>query len=98
MNLLLDSTLNASILLGVAIGATMCLRAYSASLRHWVLAVAVACALAAPALAFVLPVWELDTGSLLSRPPAHRRPRPRAPSAEGTLNALAGTTSRRSRR
>jgi TonB family protein len=70
MNLLLDSTLKASILLGVAIGATICLRAYSASLRHWLLAVAVACALAAPALAFVLPVWELDTGSLLSRPPA----------------------------
>lgn len=80
MNLLLDSALKASILLSVAMGATLFLRAYSASLRHWVLSVSVACALAAPALAFVLPVWELDAGPLLSRAPA-QAPITRAPSA-----------------
>ncbi len=73
MSLLVDSTLNASIILSIAIGATLCLRAHSASLRHWVLSVAVACALSAPALALVLPTWEINTASLFS-PPATAGP------------------------
>ncbi len=70
MNLLLDSTLKASIILVAALGATVLLRKRSAALRHWVLSVAVGCALAAPLLAFVVPSWQIDAGALLPQPSA----------------------------
>ena len=57
MNLLLESTLRGSILLIAALGLTIVLRHRSASLRHWVLAVAVGCALILPAVSMVAPGW-----------------------------------------
>ena len=69
MNLLLDSALKASLILGVALGATVFLRERSASLRHWVLAVAVWCALVAPLLGLIVPAWQINTGALSTPSP-----------------------------
>ena len=49
------STLQVSIVLGAALAFVRLLRGRSAALRHWILAVAVACALAAPFLGLMLP-------------------------------------------
>ncbi len=68
MNLLLDSILKTSIILAAALVALALMRGRSASLRHWVLSVAIACALAAPALSLVLPSWGIDAAVL--RPPS----------------------------
>lgn len=57
MSLLLDSALRVSVILLVALGACVLLRTRSAALRHWVLAVAIGCALATPLLADVLTPW-----------------------------------------
>ncbi len=65
MNLLLDSILKTSIILAAALAALALMRSRSASLRHWVLSVAIACAMAAPALSFVLPAWAIDATALL---------------------------------
>jgi TonB family protein len=65
MNLLLDSILKTSVILAVALGALALMRGRSASLRHWVLSVAIACALAAPALSLVLPAWGINAAALL---------------------------------
>src|SRR5258706_8319885 len=56
---MLDSAIKASVIVAVALGANALLRARSAALRHWVLAAAVACALAVPALEVLVPAWDV---------------------------------------
>jgi TonB family protein len=78
MNLLLDSTLKVSVIVLVALGALVLLRRRSAALRHWVLAVAIACAAAAPLLGLVVPSWPWRLGAL---PAVWQAERPRVAGA-----------------
>jgi TonB family protein len=55
MSLLIESALKMSVILLAALFAGVLLKTRSASLRHWVLAVAVGCAVATPLLSLVLP-------------------------------------------
>ncbi len=55
--LIVQSALSVSVILLAALIAVILLRTGSAALRHWVLAVAVACACATPLLSAVLPPW-----------------------------------------
>ena len=55
--LIVQSALSVSVILLAALIAVILLRTTSAALRHWVLAVAVACACATPLLSAVLPPW-----------------------------------------
>jgi TonB family protein len=57
MSSLIDGALKVSFILLVALGVCVLLRARSAALRHWVLAVAIACALATPLLSAVITPW-----------------------------------------
>src|SRR5712692_7184784 len=66
MSFLLDSTLKVSVIVLVALGATILLRRRSAAVRHWVLAVAIGCAVATPVLALIVPTWRLHWGRLPS--------------------------------
>ena len=59
MSFLLDSTLKVSLIILVALGATILLRRRSAAVRHWVLAVAIGCAVATPLLSMMMPAWHL---------------------------------------
>jgi TonB family protein len=59
MSLLFDSTIKASLVLLLAIGAAELLNRRSAAVRHWTLAVAVACATLVPLLGLVLPAWKV---------------------------------------
>jgi TonB family protein len=59
MSFLLDSTLKVSLIVLVALGVTILLRRGSAAVRHWVLAVAIACAAAAPLLGLIVPAWHV---------------------------------------
>ena len=59
MSSLLDSTLKVSLIILLALGATLLLRRRSAAVRHWVLAVAIGCAVATPLLALIMPAWDL---------------------------------------
>jgi beta-lactamase regulating signal transducer with metallopeptidase domain len=59
MNLLLATTLDISMVLGLALAAVALLRRRSAALRHWILAAAIGCALMTPALELVVPAWHL---------------------------------------
>ena len=62
MRLLAASVMDVSIVILVALAAVTALRRHSAALRHWILTVAVVCALAAPLLELGLPVWRLPGG------------------------------------
>jgi beta-lactamase regulating signal transducer with metallopeptidase domain len=63
MRLLAAAVMDVSIVLLVALAAAAALRRHSAALRHWILTVAVACALAAPLLELGLPAWRLPAGT-----------------------------------
>ena len=63
MALLIAAILQVSIVLGVALGAVVLLRRRSAALRHWILTVAVACALASPAFEVAMPAWSLPANT-----------------------------------
>jgi TonB family protein len=67
MTLLLTSTIKVSVILLFAFGATALLRKRSAATRHLVLSAAVLCAVALPAVEWVVPSWHLrlDTSSLV---------------------------------
>lgn len=56
---LLPMVLRTSIILALGIIAAVALRRRSAATRHWVLAVSMCCAGAAPLVAFVVPVWTI---------------------------------------
>ena len=69
MNLLLDSILKTSIILAAALVALALMRGRSASLRHWVLSVAIACRVGGAGCSrLVLPSWGIDAAVL--RPPS----------------------------
>ena len=59
MRLLAAAVMDVSIVLLVALAAVAALRRHSAALRHWILTVAITCALAAPLLELGLPAWRL---------------------------------------
>ncbi len=63
MRLLAAAVMDVSIVLLVALAAVAALRRHSAALRHWILTVAIACALAAPLLELGLPAWRLPAGT-----------------------------------
>jgi TonB family protein len=63
MRLLAAAVMDVSIVLLVALAAAAALRSHSAALRHWILTVAIACALAAPLLELGLPAWRLPAGT-----------------------------------
>jgi TonB family protein len=56
---LFDSTLKASVVLLTAFAVVELLQRRSAALRHWVLAVAILCAIAAPVVGLVAPRWNV---------------------------------------
>jgi beta-lactamase regulating signal transducer with metallopeptidase domain len=58
MNLLLNTTIRITLIVLVALAASSMLRRRSAAVRHFVLAVALACAAATPALRLVVPAWQ----------------------------------------
>lgn len=64
MSVLLDSTLKVSVIVLMALCAVVVLRRRSAAVRHWVLSVAITCAVAAPVLSLVAPSWHLGFSML----------------------------------
>jgi len=56
--LLLNTTIKISVIVAAALAATLLLRRQSAAVRHFVLAVALACAAATPILRVVAPAWQ----------------------------------------
>jgi integral membrane sensor domain MASE1 len=72
MTLLLEAALKISLLIALGLMAVAFLRRHSAALRHWMLATAIAAALAAPMLMAVAPAWRLPVDSPLNleQPPA----------------------------
>jgi len=58
MSVLLETTLKVSIILVIALLASILLRGRSAALRHWVLTVAIASSLADPFLVPIVPSWD----------------------------------------
>jgi hypothetical protein len=69
MNPLADIILKVSLSLSTAMGLSMALRRKSAALRHWVLSVGIVCAVTAPLLVSVAPVWHLPIAAKVARPP-----------------------------
>jgi TonB family protein len=61
MSLLLAGAIKVSLVLLVALAAGTLLRQQSAAVRHWLLAVAIACALLMPVLTLVAPAWQVPT-------------------------------------
>ena len=67
MNLLLDSTLKVSVIVLMALGAKLLLRRQSAAVRHWVLAVAIACAVVTPVVGVMAPSWHIGLDTFCPR-------------------------------
>jgi TonB family protein len=62
MSLLLESTIKASLILGLALGLMPLLGTRSAAFCHWVLSAAIACAALAPLVQLAAPSWRLPIG------------------------------------
>jgi beta-lactamase regulating signal transducer with metallopeptidase domain len=62
----LNTSIKVTLIVLVALGASALLRRRSAAVRHFVLAVALACAAATPALRLVAPAWQATAGAWLS--------------------------------
>jgi TonB family protein len=92
MSLLFDGTVKVSLILFVALGGTLLLRRRSSAVRHWVLAVAIACAAGIPVLGLVVPSWSLNVGAVLG--PTSGREQPPSVTSTATLEPLraAGAT------
>ncbi len=58
-SLLFGATVKVSLVLLIALAVVWCLRRRSAAARHWVLSVAIACALVVPLLSALAPTWYL---------------------------------------
>jgi TonB family protein len=69
MNFLVDNTIRVSLIMLIGLGGRVIFRRHSAAVRHWVLAVAIVCALATPLIGLVVPSWPLGT---FSSPPVTR--------------------------
>lgn len=65
--LLLESTIEFSLIAAMALAATAALRNRSAALRHWILAGAIACTAIAPPLGLVVPSWQLPLDAVSPR-------------------------------
>lgn len=59
MTLLLELTVKVSLIILVALAATVLLRRQSAAVRQWLLSMAIVCAAAVPAIAVFAPAWHL---------------------------------------
>jgi TonB family protein len=68
MSLLLGGAIKAGIILLTALGIGLLLRRRSAAVRHWMLASAVGAALLVPALALLVPAWQLPMLGAADRP------------------------------
>lgn len=68
MTLLLASTLKVSALLLLALGAIAVMRSRSAAARHWVLAVAIGCAMATPLASLIVPPWHVSVAQARAVP------------------------------
>jgi len=66
MTLLLNTSIKVTVIVLVALAATAVLRRRSAAVRHFVLAAALACAAATPALRLVAPAWQAGIGAWLT--------------------------------
>jgi beta-lactamase regulating signal transducer with metallopeptidase domain len=66
MTLLLNTSIKVTLIVLVALVATAVLRRRSAAVRHFVLAAALACATATPALRLVAPAWQAGMGAWLT--------------------------------
>ena len=67
VDVLLESTVKSSIVLALALAAAALGRRRSASLRHWILASAIACAAAMPLLGPLVPAWPIPPAGVLDR-------------------------------
>ena len=61
MSVLIAGVVKVSLVLLAALAGGALLRHQSAAVRHWVLAVAIACALLMPVLTFVAPSWRVPS-------------------------------------
>src|SRR5206468_2094646 len=68
MILFADIVVKVSLLVGAALAVMPLLRSRSAALRHWVLAVALVCAVAMPLLTIVAPAWHIPMSTLAIGP------------------------------
>jgi TonB family protein len=59
MTILADGVLKVALLVLLTLAAASALRRRSAAIRHWVLAVGIACAVAAPGLGLLVPSWSM---------------------------------------
>jgi hypothetical protein len=66
MTLLLNTSIKVTLIVFVALATTAVLRRRSAAVRHFVLAAALACAAATPALRLVAPAWQASMGAWLT--------------------------------
>src|SRR5262249_35049900 len=67
--ILLNTTVKTSLIVVAALAATTLLRHRSAAVRHFVIAVALACAAATPLVRFVAPAWQsASTLQVIDRP------------------------------
>jgi TonB family protein len=64
MNLLLDSNAKVSAIAIIALAAAVLLRRQSAAVRHWILSVAILCAIATPVLGIIVPSWHVEVSPL----------------------------------
>ena len=76
------ATVKVSVIVLVALAATRLMRRRSAALRHWILAAAIACAVAAPLLGPVVPSWHVDFGMASTAAPATAAPETPAVAAD----------------
>ena len=86
VDVLLESTVKSSIVLALALAAAALGRRRSASLRHWILASAIACAAAMPLLGPLVPAWPIPPAGVLDR---------WAGSAAGEIDVGRGTSAER---
>ena len=84
MSLLFDSTVKVSFIVLMALGASVLLRRQSAAVRHWVLAVAIVCAVVTPVVGVMAPSWYIGLDTFFARSPVG------SPSVVSTTTILPG--------
>jgi beta-lactamase regulating signal transducer with metallopeptidase domain len=92
---LLNTTIKISLIVFVALAALVLLRGRSAAVRHFVLAVALACAAATPALRLVAPAWQATAGTWLTASRAVLIDRPLAVLEEAPATEASSAVPRR---